>query len=88
MGQYGIQKNIYSFKLFSVFFFVSLNEPESATSAVSDSTPPQVTPDALGYDALVMGRKEPMRETDGSRGGGVAGWGGCWGSSFKQVGGE
>ena len=55
-------KRISTVSSYSQFiFFVSLNEPESATSAVSDSTPPQVTPDALGYDALVMGRKEPMR---------------------------
>lgn len=32
--------------------------------------------------------RSQWRETDGSRGGGVAGWGGCPGSSSKQVGGE
>lgn len=66
LGQYGIQKDTVS-TVSSTWPFLP-----------GDSTPPQVTPDALGYDALVMGRKEPMRETDGSGGvvfqfGGVAG---------------
>ena len=85
LGQYGIQKNINSFHVpdlssqvfFSVWFH--LKRLRSRHRSLR-------TPWAMMLWSWVV--RSQWGETDGSRGGGFAGWGGCWGSSSKRVGGE